>query len=104
MLFHGAIAGATSEASTYPLDLVRRRLQVQTGSFKRSTSLFRMLHLLREVARKQSPLGLYAGLVPSILQVLPSSALGYFTYESTKYWLEHNFREPHDHTAMEPES
>uniref|UniRef100_A0A7S0R728 ADP,ATP carrier protein n=1 Tax=Pyramimonas obovata TaxID=1411642 RepID=A0A7S0R728_9CHLO len=96
MLFHGAIAGAASEASTYPLDLVRRRLQVQTGSFTKRSSLIRMVRLLREVARKQSPLGLYAGLVPSILQVLPSSALGYFTYESTKFWLEHNFRESHE--------
>lgn len=29
MLLHGAVAGAASEASTYPLDLVRRRLQVR---------------------------------------------------------------------------
>jgi len=95
LLLHGAISGAASETSTYPLDLVRRRMQVQTGSFGRMASPSRMVHMLRDVVQKHTVFGLYAGLLPSVLQVLPSSALGYLTYESTKAWLEHNFRDPH---------
>jgi Mitochondrial carrier protein len=32
--------------------------------------------------------GLYAGMAPNVLQVLPSSALSYFTYELMKVVLD----------------
>lgn len=36
----------------------------------------------RVILRTQGLRGFYLGIFPAILQVLPSSALGYFTYEN----------------------
>ena len=45
MLLHGALAGAASEASTYPLDLVRRRLQVRLFLLLNSRARGRAVYL-----------------------------------------------------------
>eukprot|EP00241_Pyramimonas_parkeae_P017930 CAMPEP_0114304610 /NCGR_PEP_ID=MMETSP0059-20121206/15884_1 /TAXON_ID=36894 /ORGANISM="Pyramimonas parkeae, Strain CCMP726" /LENGTH=382 /DNA_ID=CAMNT_0001427731 /DNA_START=102 /DNA_END=1250 /DNA_ORIENTATION=+ len=91
MLLFGAISGAASEASTYPLDLVRRRLQIRTGIAPATDSLARMLSIAQQIVAREGPRGLYAGLAPSVLQVLPSAALSYFTYETAKAWLGAHF-------------
>lgn len=69
MLLFGAISGAASEASTYPLDLVRRRLQIRTGIAPATDSLARMLSIAQQIVAREGPRGLYAGLAPSVLQV-----------------------------------
>lgn len=89
MMLYGAIAGVCSEATTYPFEVVRRRMQMQGG---RSTAdlvfgrkaLMSVATTLRAVTRESGWKSLYAGLGPSCIQVLPSAALGYYTYEMFK--------------------
>ncbi|KAG2301115.1 hypothetical protein Bca52824_029766 [Brassica carinata] len=78
-LLYGAIAGACSEAATYPFEVVRRRLQMQSHERKLSA----VATCVKIIEQGGVP-ALYAGLIPSLLQVLPSAAISYFVYEFMK--------------------
>ncbi|GMP45987.1 hypothetical protein CsSME_00014312 [Camellia sinensis var. sinensis] len=82
-LLHGAIAGACAEAATYPFEVVRRRLQLQG----KATKLSALATCVNIVEQGGFP-ALYAGLFPSLLQVLPSAAISYFVYEFMKIVLK----------------
>ncbi|KAM1052810.1 hypothetical protein ACFX13_000403 [Malus domestica] len=81
-LLYGAIAGACSEAATYPFEVVRRHLQMQV----RATKLSAFATCVKIVEQGGVP-ALYAGLTPSLLQVLPSAAISYLVYEFMKIFL-----------------
>lgn len=66
-LLHGAIAGACAEAATYPFEVVRRQLQLQVQSTKLSS-----LATFVKIVEQGGISALYAGLIPSLLQVLNS--------------------------------
>lgn len=82
-LLYGAIAGACSEAATYPFEVVRRQLQMQL----RTTRLNPLATCVKIIEQGGVP-ALYAGLIPSLLQVLPSAAISYFVYEFMKIVLK----------------
>ncbi|KAI8550389.1 hypothetical protein RHMOL_Rhmol06G0102400 [Rhododendron molle] len=82
-LLHGAISGACAEASTYPFEVLRRQLQLQSKANKLSA----LATFVKIVERGGIP-ALYAGLCPSLLQVLPSAAISYFVYEFMKIVLK----------------
>ncbi|XP_022741470.1 probable mitochondrial adenine nucleotide transporter BTL3 [Durio zibethinus] len=82
-LLYGAIAGACSEAATYPFEVVRRHLQMQV----RATKLSALATCVKIVEQGGIP-ALYVGLIPSLLQVLPSAAIGYLVYEFMKIVLQ----------------
>lgn len=63
-LLYGAIAGCCSEAATYPFEVVRRHLQMQV----RATKMNALATCVKIVDQGGIP-ALYAGLVPSLLQV-----------------------------------
>ncbi|KAG5529467.1 hypothetical protein RHGRI_030004 [Rhododendron griersonianum] len=82
-LLYGAIAGACAEAATYPFEVVRRQLQMQVRERKMSA----LATCVKLVEQGGVP-ALYAGLIPSLLQVLPSAAISYFVYEFMKIVLK----------------
>lgn len=82
-LLYGAIAGACAEAATYPFEVVRRQLQLQSQATKMSA----LATGIKIIERGGVP-ALYAGLVPSLLQVLPSASISYFVYEFMKIVLK----------------
>ncbi|XP_050291119.1 probable mitochondrial adenine nucleotide transporter BTL3 [Quercus robur] len=82
-LIYGAVAGACAEAATYPFEVVRRQLQMQV----KETQLSAMATCIKIVEQGGVP-ALYAGLIPSLLQVLPSAAISYFVYEFMKIVLK----------------
>nr|GMC54610.1 probable mitochondrial adenine nucleotide transporter BTL3 [Ipomoea batatas]GMC55208.1 probable mitochondrial adenine nucleotide transporter BTL3 [Ipomoea batatas] len=82
-LLHGAIAGACAEAATYPFEVVRRQLQLQGRAPKLSA-----LAITTKIVEKGGIPALYAGLFPSLLQVLPSASISYFVYEFMKIVLK----------------
>ena len=63
-LLYGAIAGCCAEAATYPFEVVRRRLQMQV----QATRLSAFATCVQIVEQGGVP-ALYAGLIPSLLQV-----------------------------------
>ncbi|XP_039155218.1 probable mitochondrial adenine nucleotide transporter BTL3 [Eucalyptus grandis] len=82
-LLYGAIAGACSEAATYPYEVVRRQLQMQLWT----TRLSPLASCVKIVEQGGVP-ALYAGLSPSSLQVLPSAAISYLVYKFMKIVLK----------------
>jgi len=107
-LLYGAAAGAASELIVYPLEVVRRRMQLQqaasaaaaaglgggAGALRAvagaaagaggAAALSRVAAACLEIMRQRGVRGLYSGLGPNLLQVLPSSALSYYTFETAK--------------------
>ncbi|XP_008782580.4 probable mitochondrial adenine nucleotide transporter BTL3 [Phoenix dactylifera] len=83
-LIYGAIAGACAETVTYPLEVVRRQLQLQQATNLGLASVFTQL------MERDGVGSLFAGLFPSTLQVLPSAAFSYFFYEMMKSTLKIN--------------
>ena len=89
----GGAAGITSVTSTYPLDIVRTRLSIQSASFS----------ALGQTAQRQLPgmwatlvkmyrteggvLALYRGIVPTVAGVAPYVGLNFMTYESVRKYL-----------------
>lgn len=114
-LMYGAAAGAASEVVVYPLEVIRRRMQLismqrgaaaATGSLMRAQAVVmaasataespaalavqRLVYATTSIMKVQGVAGLYSGLLPNMLQVLPSAALSYFTYETMKHVLKVN--------------
>ncbi|GJV23802.1 mitochondrial adenine nucleotide transporter ADNT1-like protein [Tanacetum coccineum] len=81
----GACAGIIAMSATYPMDLVRGRITVQTD---KSSSQYRgIAHALRTVLREEGPRALYKGWLPSVIGVVPYVGLNFAVYESLKDWL-----------------
>nr|GEW20798.1 mitochondrial adenine nucleotide transporter ADNT1-like [Tanacetum cinerariifolium] len=81
----GACAGIIAMSATYPMDLVRGRITVQT---EKSGSQYRgIAHALRTVLREEGPRALYKGWLPSVIGVVPYVGLNFAVYESLKDWL-----------------
>ena len=108
-LVFGASAGLIGQTITYPLDVVRRRMQVQDlvreASGSRSSAggagssapaegaalpyIKNTWHGLRLIAKLGVRKGLYAGLSINYLKVIPSTAIGFAVYDTLKDVLRH---------------
>jgi solute carrier family 25 phosphate transporter 23/24/25/41 len=96
-LLAGALAGTVSVACTYPLDIVRTRLSIQSASstlIPNSTSalpqqkLPGILSTVKLIYKTEGGIrGLYRGLWPTTLGVAPYVALNFQCYEVLKDYL-----------------
>jgi solute carrier family 25 phosphate transporter 23/24/25/41 len=87
-LLCGGLAGITSVTFTYPLDIVRTRLSIQTASFeglKRGgpgQKLPGMWEILVGMYKNEGGfLALYRGIVPTVAGVAPYVGLNFMVYE-----------------------
>ncbi|KAL5707905.1 Mitochondrial adenine nucleotide transporter adnt1 [Ranunculus cassubicifolius] len=72
-------------SATYPMDMVRGRLTVQT---EKSPFQYKgIFHALSTVFREEGPRALYKGWLPSVIGVVPYVGLNFAVYESLKDWL-----------------
>ncbi|KAK6129499.1 hypothetical protein DH2020_036732 [Rehmannia glutinosa] len=85
----GALAGLFGQTFTYPLDVVRRQMQVehlqpssQGAVIYRSTS-----EGLVSIVRNQGWRQLFAGLSINYIKIVPSVAIGFTAYDTMKSWL-----------------
>lgn len=93
-LFSGAVAGTLSVLATYPMDLVKTRLSIQTASLKNlqksrvdSTKIKPpgIFKSLITIYRTEGGLkSLYRGFLPTVLGVAPYTSLSFTFYESLK--------------------
>ncbi|ORX90334.1 mitochondrial carrier [Basidiobolus meristosporus CBS 931.73] len=79
----GALAGCIAQTITYPLDVLRRRMQV-TGMANVNYKYRNTWHALTEVIKKETVRGLYKGMVPNYLKVAPAIGVSFWTYELCK--------------------
>ncbi|XP_028132390.1 mitochondrial thiamine pyrophosphate carrier-like [Diabrotica virgifera virgifera] len=82
----GSLAGLCAKTAIYPLDLVKKRMQIQ--GFEKGREIFGkvfrckgMVDALGNVYRDEGAVGFFKGLSPSLLKACVSSALYFGTYE-----------------------
>lgn len=108
----GSAAGATATAMTYPLDLMRARYaaagavpgvqkkQKPTAATQKSWRLFRDV---RAVFRAEGVRGLYGGMTPTLLGIVPYAGISFATFETLKSRYGEARAGGRDANANEPE-
>lgn len=82
-LSFGAIAGLVSMTATYPLDLVKRRMQL-SGINKHAKKYDSLAHCLRSMMIEEGPRSFFRGLNPCILKMVPATAILFTVNERLK--------------------
>ncbi|UZJ55127.1 hypothetical protein CBS101457_004447 [Exobasidium rhododendri] len=78
----GALAGSISQTLTYPLDVLRRRMQVSgMKDSKLGYSDKSSFAAIRTIVKAEGLFGLYRGITPNLLKVAPSIATSFCCYE-----------------------
>lgn len=82
----GLIAGAVSKTGVFPLDLIRKRLQVQGRQdyFLSIPAYSNTLSCARQILKVEGIRGFYKGLSVALLKSAPSSAITLWTFETTR--------------------
>ena len=99
MLTFGACSGLVAQTLTYPLDVVRRRMQVQGLKLSpaqqqaalqaQGKSVLRSTwHGLVTIGSQQGVKALFAGLTINYMKVIPSTAIGFTLYDTMKSYLD----------------
>ena len=87
----GALAGSISQTLTYPLDVLRRRMQVagmKDSQEKLGYKDRNAINAIQNIVKAEGVTGLYRGLLPNLLKVAPSIGTSFLTYEAVKGFLE----------------
>ncbi|KAI8582679.1 hypothetical protein K450DRAFT_170579 [Umbelopsis ramanniana AG] len=79
----GALAGSIAQTVTYPLDVLRRRMQV-TGMSSMQYKYRGTWDATKTMVRKEGFRGLYKGMIPNYLKVAPAISISFVTYEWCK--------------------
>ncbi|KAG5559227.1 hypothetical protein RHGRI_008957 [Rhododendron griersonianum] len=83
----GSIAGLMGQTFTYPLDVVRRQMQVQRLLSSNSGDLKGTMESLVKIVHSQGWRQLFSGLSINYLKVVPSVAIGFTVYDVMKSFL-----------------
>ncbi|XP_027355553.1 mitochondrial carrier protein CoAc1 [Abrus precatorius] len=85
----GALAGLFGQTLTYPLDVVKRQMQVgNLQNAAHADARYRnTLDGLRTIVRQQGWRQLFAGVSINYIRIVPSAAISFTTYDMMKTWL-----------------
>lgn len=83
-LFSGALAGLVSQTSSYPLEVIRRRMQV--GGAVGDRRRIGIAETTRKIWMEKGFRGFWIGLTIGYIKVIPMVATGFFAYERFKWW------------------
>ncbi|XP_071821145.1 calcium-binding mitochondrial carrier protein SCaMC-2-like isoform X2 [Apostichopus japonicus] len=78
LLACGTVSSTCGQLSSYPLALVRTRLQAQTQNQNTMVTLFRTIYTEEGIR------GLYRGITPNFMKVIPAVSIGYVVYENVR--------------------
>jgi solute carrier family 25 phosphate transporter 23/24/25/41 len=79
----GMVSSVVAQFVSYPLALVRTRLQAQ-GSAGRPVKYRGMADVFSRTLRHEGVAGLYKGLVPNLFKLAPAAGISWYVFESTK--------------------
>lgn len=85
-LILGAITGTVAVTLTYPTDVVRRRLQM--SGIDGNESYEGIVDCFKKVYRNEGTNGLFKGLIPCYLKVIPATAILFMCNERLKRYLK----------------
>ncbi|KDP32386.1 hypothetical protein JCGZ_13311 [Jatropha curcas] len=80
-LLIGSAAGAISSTATFPLEVARKHMQA--GALN-GRAYHNMLHALASILEKEGLAGLYRGLGPSCMKLVPAAGISFMCYEACK--------------------
>ncbi|KAH7355401.1 mitochondrial carrier protein LEU5 [Rhexocercosporidium sp. MPI-PUGE-AT-0058] len=84
-LFAGGIAGLVSQTSAYPLEVIRRRMQV--GGAVGDGRRLNIGETAKLIVRERGVMGFWIGLSIGYVKVVPMVAVSFYVYERGKTWL-----------------
>ncbi|XP_047086361.1 mitochondrial substrate carrier family protein B-like [Lolium rigidum] len=80
----GSLSGIASSTFTFPLDLVRRRKQLEGAGGRANVYKTGLFGTFTHIVRTEGYKGLYRGILPEYCKVVPSVGLIFMTYETLK--------------------
>ncbi|XP_057289624.1 mitochondrial adenyl nucleotide antiporter SLC25A24-B-like [Hydractinia symbiolongicarpus] len=82
LLFCGTVSSTCGQLASYPLALIRTKLQAQTTDPNfRGLRANGMRDMFKLIVEENGYLGLYRGLLPNFLKVAPAVSISYVVYE-----------------------
>lgn len=84
-LLSGGLAGLVSQTASYPLEVIRRRMQV--GGAVGDGHRLRVLETVGLIWRERGFRGFWVGLGIGYVKVTPMVAVSFYVYERAKGWL-----------------
>ncbi|CAG9766790.1 unnamed protein product [Ceutorhynchus assimilis] len=81
LLACGSASSTLGQMCSYPLALVRTRLQAQVIHTSIDPSTATMSNVFRTILRKEGIFGLYRGITPNFIKAIPAVSISYVTYE-----------------------
>lgn len=87
-LLIGSLAGAVSSTATFPLEVARKHMQV--GAVSGRQVYKNVIHALAIILEREGVGGLYRGLGPSCLKLVPAAGISFMCYEACKRILVEN--------------
>ncbi|KAH1114222.1 hypothetical protein J1N35_007600 [Gossypium stocksii] len=81
-LLIGSLAGAISSSATFPLEVARKQMQV--GALNGRQVYKNVFHALSSILKQEGIHGLYKGLGPSCMKLVPAAGISFMCYEACK--------------------
>ncbi|XP_010517067.1 PREDICTED: mitochondrial substrate carrier family protein B isoform X2 [Camelina sativa] len=83
----GGLAGAVSSTATYPLDLVRRRMQVEGAGGRARVYNTGLFETFKHIFKSEGLRGIYRGILPEYYKVVPGVGILFMTMEAFRILL-----------------
>ncbi|KAK8512326.1 hypothetical protein V6N13_097021 [Hibiscus sabdariffa] len=83
----GSLSGIASSTATFPIDLVRRRMQLEGAAGRARIYKTGLVGTFRHIIHSEGLRGLYRGILPEYYKVVPGVGIVFMTYETLKMLL-----------------
>lgn len=81
ILFLGGVAGLSAQTVCYPLDTIRRRMQVKGTHYTSIANAFSTIY------QKETLRGFYKGMLPNAIKVVPNNGIRFLAYTYLTKWM-----------------
>lgn len=85
----GALTGLSARSSVYPLDVIKKRLQIQGfdnhhRTYGRHFTCTGVVHCFVATVKREGVRGLYKGISASVIKAMVTTALNFGIYDEAK--------------------
>ena len=87
ILAAGMASSTIAQVFSYPLALIRTRLQAQGGHGGLPIKYNGMMDVVQQTVRREGIGGLYKGILPNLLKLAPAAGISWYVFEETKVLL-----------------
>ncbi|KAL1195883.1 Calcium-dependent mitochondrial ATP-magnesium/phosphate carrier protein 2 [Cardamine amara subsp. amara] len=85
----GSLSGLVSSTATFPLDLVRRRMQLEGAGGRARVYNTGLFGTFKQIFKSEGMRGLYRGILPEYYKVVPGVGIAFMTFEALKKHLSY---------------